>query len=252
MKRDHLGVNKYSNGDLYYGKWHNDEKNKLGIYLYSPVHKDEMIFSELYHGQWNRNKKHDKGLYMWRCDDTNGKTIGYEAYIGELSNDNYKQSVYIYFNGKDDYSIYFGKFDSDGLKHDERGIFYSKKENRLVIGNIERNILLSGYFIYYDKDQVKNMKYVMTDDEGKIIKLVYMDEIKGKEEILQTAENFVNYIFENNYVEELKEYFNMITQKIHSLKDYTIFDSEDYIKYMDLLSLHNKFIKLYNNLKELN
>ncbi len=205
----------------------------------------------MYQGLWNKNKKDGNGLYIWKCDDASGNNIWLETYFGIFSNDNYKHGCWISNHGVSVH-FYLGSFDNDGHKDDTRGILYYPGERKVVIGDIEKNKLVSGYFIYYDEnDNVKKMFYVESKNE-KIDKLVYKDEMKevDRNSILELSENVLGWINEKDYFNDILNHYGKVKGKVESIKDYQIFDNEDdFPKYLDILSTHNQYIKLYNNLK---
>jgi hypothetical protein len=226
-----------------------------GIYFFAPIKEDDCIISEMYQGLWNKNKKDGNGLYIWKCDDASGNNIWLEAYFGITYNDNYKHACWISNHGGN-LHFYFGSFDQDGQKDDRRGIYYYPSERKVVIGDIEKNKLLSGYFIYYDnQDNVNKMFYVeANNDEGKIDKLLYKDEMKDddRNNILELSETFLGWINEKDYFNDIMNHFNLVKNKVDNIKSYDIFDSEyDFPRYLDILSTHNKYVGLYNNLKKI-
>ena len=55
FEREGFGVNKYSNGDIYFGYFSENERNKHGIYSYKPKIENNYILSEYYYGLWKDN-----------------------------------------------------------------------------------------------------------------------------------------------------------------------------------------------------
>jgi hypothetical protein len=226
-----------------------------GIYFFAPVIQDDLIISEMYQGLWNRNKKDGNGLYIWKCDDPSGNNKWFEAYFGILSNDNYKQACWISNQGGNIH-FYFGGFDQDGLKDDRRGIYYFPAENKVIIGDVENNKLLSGYFIYYDdKEAIKKMFYVEANNpEGKIDKLVYKDEMNedSRNSMLELSEAFLVWVNEKDYFSDIINHFDLVKKKVDNINSFEMFDNDDdFPRYLDILSTHNRFIGLYNNLKKI-
>jgi hypothetical protein len=182
LRRDKIGLNKYENGDIYFGNYEKEAKSSHGIYLWAPKTVDGYVESEIYHGYWQNNKKHMKGIYIWKREKPNNQDhteCDFEAYIGELEYDNYKKGVLVSKQG-DRYYIYYGGFDQDGNKNDNKAFYYFHNENKVCIGKVANNKFLSGHIIYFNNDTdrtIKHMCYVVANSQGVVEQVKYQDEI---------------------------------------------------------------------------
>ena len=66
FKREGYCVNKYLNGDEYFGYYSNDLRNKQGMYIYKPKYEtSKIILRQYYFGLWEKDVKEGRGIYLW-------------------------------------------------------------------------------------------------------------------------------------------------------------------------------------------
>lgn len=226
FKREGYGLNNFENGDKYFGYFENDQRNKNGIYFWSPENKGKKVISECYFGNWKNNKKEKSGIYLWLTEPINNNIFeeaNFEAFVGEFEDDMYKVGTYLIKEG-DEYYLYHGRFDRQGRKSDDNAFFYSSKNDRLIHGRISRDVFRNGYIFVFDSNTgtVKEMAYCTFDKEGNLIDSTYksnlLKEDKEKEE--KSMCKFRNTILKVDYFgyiySKYKELYNFINNEIDS------------------------------------
>ena len=163
FKRKEEGLNKYKNGDYYYGKWKEDQKDGKGIY-YSPNQRTLFI------GKWTKDERVE-GLYLWG-NEKEGQLFNkelFDIFIGKFQNDMYSDGKY-YQKLEDDMIVFKGKFelkDNKNLKTDKSEI-YLQKTNTYFNGVFEDDIIKTGYLLNFEDKEVKkqiNLKQINRPDE---------------------------------------------------------------------------------------
>ncbi len=236
-ERHEIGYNKYSNGDIYLGKWQNDRKFKHGTYLYAPVKKDNYICYELFQGLWKGERKDNHGLYLWRYDDTAGNTAFHELFIGDIVNDNYTRGLYFYKqNGQN--SVYYGRF-NDGNKNDDEGYLYSKDNDVVMIGDITGTKFNFGYEVSFKGEEAEVMKFLY-EGAKKVLSPCNNDDIKEK------AIEFRAMLIEEDYLEDVETHLEKVRKSLDITME--MFEGDGYVKILDSLSSYNKFYRLYNTM----
>lgn len=247
FQREGYGINNLENGDKYLGYFERDKRNKNGIYFFAPEEKNGKVLIECYQGFWKNNAKEKNGLYIWleESNDNNSfDNANFDAYVGEIENDEYKRGTYLSKIG-DDYYLYHGNFDNEGRKTDNDAFFYSSKYDRLLHGKIFEDTFLNGYISYFDSNTglILELAYTTFDKEGNLINIISKDDIE-KDEI--NKEEKIMTLFRNIILQE--DYFGSIYDKFQKTKNFIeenmngveIFDDRDkFPKIIDLCSGYN-------------
>ena len=163
FEREGFGVNTYNNGDIYFGYFSENKRNKHGIYSYKPKLENNFILSEYYYGMWKDNYRDGYGIYLWLKESKMNKNYinfdnsSFKAYIGNISKDIFTKGTLL-IKSDNNYYIYHGHFNSKGKKHGDLSFFYSAQKELLFYGAFDNDIFLSGYSATFS-------------DEGNIIKI---------------------------------------------------------------------------------
>lgn len=257
LKRENYGVNYYDNGDIYFGMFDSDVKNKHGAYFFAPTVEEGHILSEVYHGYWKANMKEMRGMYVWlkeKENDTCFDTSDMEAFVGEIESDLYKRGCYL---TKINYSfyVYYGSFDRDGKKNDENAFFYDNVRDRVFNGKIVNDKFVNGYMAAFDENsEIKSLIYLEFDHNDTPTEFLKAEEIDEatKELKTETISKFRNFLLG-------EDHFTMVYNKVKQVRAYIdtdmqdmeVIDSEtDYPKLMNIGSSYND-IKVYSNLEKL-
>ena len=106
FKREGYCVNKYLNGDEYFGYYSNDLRNKQGMYIYKPKYEtSKIILRQYYFGLWEKDVKEGRGIYLWLKEnvDKNNRNLIYNKLYNPFSNN---------FD-KANFSAYVGNFEKN-------------------------------------------------------------------------------------------------------------------------------------------
>ena len=133
FEREGFGVNTYSNGDIYFGYFSENQRNKHGIYSYKPKLENNFILSEYYYGMWKDDYRDGYGIYLWLRENksnepfNNFETSSFKAYIGNISKDIFTKGTLL-IKSENNYYIYHGQFNPEGKKHGDLSFFYSAQK----------------------------------------------------------------------------------------------------------------------------
>ena len=115
FEREGFGVNKYPNGDFYFGYFSENERNKHGIYSYKPKIENNYILSEYYYGLWKDDYRDGYGIYLWLKENksttpfSDFSNSSFRAYIGNISHNNFTKGTFLIKSGNK-YFVYHGLF----------------------------------------------------------------------------------------------------------------------------------------------
>ena len=131
FKREGYCLNTYLNGDIYFGYYNNDLRNKQGIYSFKPNKIENNIFSQFYYGQWENDLFNGKGIYLWLKENENiipfsdFNNSNFDAFIGNSKMGKFKKGVLLSKYEKK-YFIYYGEFSKEGKKEGNKCFYYSE------------------------------------------------------------------------------------------------------------------------------
>ena len=243
FEREGFGVNKYSNGDTYFGYFSENERNKHGIYSYKPKIENEYILSEYYYGLWKDNYRDDYGIYLWLKENkttfpfSDFANSSFKAYIGNISQDVFTKGTLL-IKSYDKYFVYRGFFNSEGKKHGDLSFFYSSEKELLLYGSFENDNFISGFIANFTNEGniIKICKY----NQREIIEQKDINplEINVVEKILF---NFRNIIMSKDYFGDIyKEFGNVMKFKEKNMNNLDILNSDRYIDIMNAVIKYNK------------
>lgn len=248
FQRDRNGINTYKNGDIYFGTYENDQRNKHGIYIWNPRQVSNRLLSECYYGFWRDNHKDNHGIYMWVDEELNNESFekaDIDAFVGEIDLDKYKRGSYMSKRG-DQYYVYHGNIDLSGRKNDANAYFYSAQKDRLIKGKIVDDAFENGYVCFFtDEGNIQNIVYCTFNLDGTVDSITTPDKLNQKErkKIESDLTLFRAIILQ-------KDYFGLLYAKYKELVAFIKNDMTD----IDVLDDKEKFPKAmmlcveYNNL----
>jgi len=235
-------------------------KNEHGVYFFSPSTNHGYILSEIYFGFWRDNQKDKRGIYIWLKEKQSAvesfDTTDFDAFVGDMEGDSHKRGCYLSKIG-DSLYVYYGSFDKDGLKNDEKAYFFDNVKNRIFMGKIIRDKFINGYMLSYnDDDTLKNIIYVEFDDNDTPIKILPTEEIEvqKKDNVIASVKAFRDYMISDDH-------FSIVYLKMKNIKKFVqddmkdnnilnMIDSEDFSKLMNIGCSYND-VKLYKNLEKI-
>lgn len=252
FQREGYGLEKFKNGDKYFGQYESDLRNDNGIYYFTSEKNIEnnRIKTECYMGQWKNNLKDKYGMYIWMEESENNfeyENANFDAYIGEFEQEKYVRGTYL-TKLNNEYFIYHGNFNKDGKKNDNNAFFYSSKTNKLFHGEIKDDILICGYLGSFDedKDELTDILFCIFNEDGIVNDIIEEKDLKISEDEIsdekKKIENFRNIILKGDYLGKIYNKFKNIKNRIDDLGDMTnILEDQDNIEEIDkILNKYNK------------
>ena len=252
FEREGFGVNTYSNGDIYFGYFSENQRNKHGIYSYKPKLEDNFILSEYYYGMWRDDYRDGYGIYLWLRENksnepfNNFETSSFNAYIGNISKDIFTKGTLL-IKSENNYYIYHGQFNSEGKKHGDLSFFYSAQKELLLYGTFDNDIFISGYIAKFT-------------DEGNIIKInkYFNGKIEEKNEsnskeieiVEKIMFNFRNIIMSKDYFGDIYKEFKEVNKfREKNMNNLEILNSDRYIDIMKAAVGYNK-ISIFRDIEK--
>ena len=251
FEREGFGVNTYSNGDIYFGYFSENQRNKHGIYSYKPKLENNFILSEYYYGMWD-DYRDGYGIYLWLRENksnepfNNFETSSFKAYIGNISKDIFTKGTLL-IKSENNYYIYHGQFNSEGKKHGDLSFFYSAQKELLLYGTFDNDIFISGYIAKFT-------------DEGNIIKInkYFNGKIEEKNEsnskeieiVEKIMFNFRNIIMSKDYFGDIYKEFKEVNKfREKNMNNLEILNSDRYIDIMKAAVGYNK-ISIFRDIEK--
>jgi len=252
FEREGFGVNTYSNGDIYFGYFSENQRNKHGIYSYKPKLENNFILSEYYYGMWKDDYRDGYGIYLWLRENksnepfNNFETSSFKAYIGNISKDIFTKGTLL-IKSENNYYIYHGQFNSEGKKHGDLSFFYSAQKELLLYGTFDNDIFISGYIAKFT-------------DEGNIIKInkYFNGKIEEKNEsnskeieiVEKIMFNFRNIIMSKDYFGDIYKEFKEVNKfREKNMNNLEILNSDRYIDIMKAAVGYNK-ISIFRDIEK--
>ena len=252
FEREGFGVNTYSNGDIYFGYFSENQRNKHGIYSYKPKLENNFILSEYYYGMWKDDYRDGYGIYLWLRENksnepfNNFETSSFKAYIGNISKDIFTKGTLL-IKSENNYYIYHGQFNSEGKKHGDLSFFYSAQKELLLYGTFDNDIFISGYIAKFtgEGNIIKINKYFNGKIEEK-------NESNSKEiEIVEKIMfNFRNIIMSKDYFGDIYKEFKEVNKfREKNMNNLEILNSDRYIDIMKAAVGYNK-ISIFRDIEK--
>lgn len=253
LKRDHMGIHHYSNGDIFLGEWKDNYRNGVGVYLHNkPKIKGSQLI-EIFMGKWKDDQPDHEGVYCWidepeKNDDF--ENCDFHAFVGELNDASFKRGIYLTKVGKK-FFIYYGNF-LNGKKNDEQCYFYDNDGiiDRVFRGKIVQNEVENGFFITFHKEEIDNTVYLKFAN-GKPKEIAEKTSMDSKivKQIESECLNFREILFEDDWFSliytKVKESYKLISNF-----KYGDFNNENKFKEMVKIAASYKEIMLYPHLCE--
>ena len=243
FEREGFGVNTYQNGDIYFGYFSEDERNKHGIYSFKPKIENNFIISEYYYGLWRDNYRNEHGIYLWIKENknirpfSNFEDASFTAYVGNIEQDAFTKGTLLIKNGYN-YFVYHGSFNKDGKKEGDLCFFYCAQKELLLYGSFENDIFISGHLANFNDEG--NIVNIRKYNRGEIINRneITQIEIDVVEKILF---NFRNVIMSKDYFGDIYKVFGQVINfRDNNMNNLEILNSDKYIDIMNAAVGYNK------------
>ena len=218
LKRHKYGINTLENGDKYIGNFENDKREGTGIYIHSPVESRGYKNLELYLGNWKENSKNLNGIYIWLKEKND--SFGYDSadidvFSGIVDQDAIKRGCYLSkINNK--FYAYFGKFEENGTKCDDKAYFYDFSNDKVICGKIRENKFQNGYLLVNSTNSNSTKIFHVEFDEKDNISS-YISEDKLEKSI---RDEYTNSMSEFREILLKKDYFKDVYNKFYEIKNF--------------------------------
>ena len=249
FEREGFGFNTYKNGDIYFGYFSEDKRNKHGIYSYKPKIENNFISREYYYGLWKDDYRNEYGVYLWLKENKNISPFSdfenaiFTAYVGNIKQDVFTKGTLLIKN-ENDYFIYHGNFNKEGKKEGNLCFFYSLKKNMLFYGSFQKDIFISGYIATFNTEG--NIINLCKCNQGKI-----MNRNEINQEVEQFLINFRKVIMSKDYFKNIYEVFGKAIEfRDKNLNNIEIFNSGYYIDIINAAVVYNK-ISIFRNIENM-
>ena len=252
FKREGYCINKYSNGDEYFGYYSNDLRNKQGIYIFKPKPiLQKFISRQYYFGLWENDNKEGRGIYLWLKDNNkfiqnsklynpfnNFDNSNFHAYVGRFENNCFTKGTLLK-KEVDNYFVFHGTYLKDLKKHGKDCFYYSAKLEEILYGTFRNDSFVEGYVAKFNENG--DISEIVKYQNKKIIekeKLPKFDDIKNASKKIMT---FRNVIMSQDYFGILFNIFKQVIDFKNQIPDdINIFNSDKYLDLMDIAASYNR------------
>ena len=251
FEREGYCLNKYKNGDIYFGYYSKNKRDKHGLYQFKSEILDEEKLTEFYYGLWNNDIRDNHGVFLWLREPKNKKMFSnfdesnFQAYVGLVKNDNFLKGTYLSKEG-DEYHVYHGTFNEDREKEGEKCFLYSATLEQCFFGKFKNDEFVEGYVALYDNEG--NVKDIVKYKDGKKIS----EEEIDKEEVKKLAEiffNFRNIIMNKDYFGEIYNGFKKIVEfRDKKMDKLNVLNSNEYLDILTNCINYNK-MSIFNDIE---
>ena len=203
FKRNGIGINYYSNFDLYIGNFNNNMRNGHGIYFYKPEINDSIqrVKREVFFGYWKNNLIGDHGVYYWideplNVAGNNFNKTNFKCFIGNFEKEEFKRGVLLE-KEKNNYSVFYGDFPNDN----NRFLCTTNDENELVINGVYKDKKFENGYIIYNNDEGICQKIVNFEkkDDGLTHFVSNKFNEDDKKKVIEESSNFRNILMGADY-----------------------------------------------------
>jgi hypothetical protein len=225
FKREGYCLNTYLNGDIYFGYYKNDLRNKQGLYSFKPTKKENNLLSQFYYGLWENDLFNGNGIYLWlkekedKAPFSDYDNANFEAFVGNSNEGKFKKGALISKEGKN-YFVYYGNFTNDGKKEGNKCFYYSSNLERLCYGTFENGIFIEGYVGNFDKNGKLSGLIIYKKDgdntKGEKIKLKKEPEIENS--LIKIREIILNKNYLNMIYEEFAKIIKFRDEKMNNIE----------------------------------
>ena len=267
FKREGYCVNKYLNGDEYFGYYSNDLRNKQGMYIYKPKYETgKIILRQYYFGLWENDLKQGRGIYVWLKEDKNNSKNSYnnksynpfnnfdkanfDAYVGNFDKNKFTKGTLLKKEG-DNYFVFHGWF-LNSKKNGKNCFYYSAKLEEILYGTFKDDKFIEGFVGKFDDNG--DLKNLIKYKNKSIIEKDKFEPSDDEKEVAKKILTFRNIIMSQDYFGILYNKFkDAIDFKNANMNNVELFNSELYLDLLDIAASYNQvsiFKDIEKHLKE--
>lgn len=246
FKRNGYCINKYENGDIYFGYYKKDLKDKNGFYSYNPIIEGKFRLNEYYFGSYENDLKNGKGIYLWikerenRKEFTNYKRASFSAFIGNFKDDNLNKGALLQRKIKkigEELLFYYGTFNSEGLKHGENSFFYSFELGILYFGKFKNDKFINGFIGKFNENELIDLVHYYKK-KSHTMETISSEQFKQINEVMN---DFLKVIKSRNYFKEIYDIFSEVKEFKENYKNQIETFNKDKEKMNEVENNLNKF-----------
>ena len=267
FKREGYCVNKYLNGDEYFGNYSNNLRNRQGIYIYKPKYETgKIILRQYYFGLWENDLKQGRGIYVWLKEDKNNSKNSYnnksynpfnnfdkanfDAYVGNFDKNKFTKGTLLKKEG-DNYFVFHGWF-LNSKKNGKNCFYYSAKLEEILYGTFKDDKFIEGFVGKFDDNG--DLKNLIKYKNKSIIEKDKFEPSDDEKEVAKKILTFRNIIMSQDYFGILYNKFkDAIDFKNANMNNVELFNSDLYLDLLDIAALYNQvsiFKDIEKHLKE--
>ena len=267
FKREGYCVNKYLNGDEYFGNYSNDLRNRQGIYIYKPKYETgKIILRQYYFGLWENDLKQGRGIYVWLKEDKNNSKNSYnnksynpfnnfdkanfDAYVGNFDKNKFTKGTLLKKEG-DNYFVFHGWF-LNSKKNGKNCFYYSAKLEEILYGTFKDDKFIEGFVGKFDDNG--DLKNLIKYKNKSIIEKDKFEPSDDEKEVAKKILTFRNIIMSQDYFGILYDKFkDAIDFKNANMNNVELFNSYLYLDLLDIAASYNQvsiFKDIEKHLKE--
>lgn len=254
FKREGYCVNKYLNGDEYFGNYSNDLRNRQGIYIYKPKYETgKIILRQYYFGLWENDLKQGRGIYVWLKEDKNNSKNSYnnksynpfnnfdkanfDAYVGNFDKNKFTKGTLLKKEG-DNYFVFHGWF-LNSKKNGKNCFYYSAKLEEILYGTFKDDKFIEGFVGKFDDNG--DLKNLIKYKNKSIIEKDKFEPSDDEKEVAKKILTFRNIIMSQDYFGILYDKFkDAIDFKNANMNNVELFNSELYLDLLDIAASYNQ------------
>ena len=245
FKRDGYCLNKYLNGDLYFGYYSSDQRNKQGIYQFKPKKKENKILYQYYYGIWKNDYFSGNGIYLWLTEKeniipfNNFDNSNFYAFVGNSKKGKFEKGALLR-KENNNYFVYYGTFSLSGEKEGNKCFYYNSNLEELLYGTFKKGKFIEGYVAKFDENGIlyKLIKY----KKSKSKKEEKIDNINPRREKKARTMTLIRDVLMS------KDYFGILYEEIgkiikfrdEKMNNLDIIVSDKYVQVMSCFSTFNK------------
>ena len=263
FKREGYCVNKYLNGDEYFGNYSNDLRNRQGIYIYKPKYETgKIILRQYYFGLWENDLKQGRGIYVWLKEDKNNSKNSYnnksynpfnnfdkanfDAYVGNFDKNKFTKGTLLKKEG-DNYFVFHGWF-SNSKKNGKNCFYYSAKLEEILYGTFKDDKFIEGFVGKFDDNG--DLKNLIKYKNKSIIEKDKFEPSDDEKEVAKKILTFRNIIMSQDYFGILYNIFkDAIDFKNANMNNVELFNSELYLDLLDIAASYNQ-VSIFKNIEK--
>jgi hypothetical protein len=240
-------VNRYDNGDSYFGYYANDLRNYHGFYSYSPIDINDYKLNRYYLGFWRDDLRHGNGIYFWAKEKKNQKFFdnsNFRCFVGLFNSDNLDKGTYLSKEG-DDYFVYHGTFSDNHKKNGKNCFYYSSNLENLLYGTFQDDKFVEGYIAKFnDEGEVDDIKKYNND------KAENMEKNNENSRIKELMATFRDCILSEDYFGIIFEVFaNILKFKDNYVFNIDVINTYKHEDFLEICKSYKK-INIYNDIEK--